>query len=170
MVFFVEPIVPLMTMIRLNDSQVVRLQNQFEPVLQAFTTQPDTYLRSQPIPDKWSAWEQLAHIGRYTDVFREQRLAVILRDPDPQFGRYKADDDPGFAEWVALDKDTLVRRFQTQRQQLTNFLMGLSEAELSRKASHPLFGSLDVTGWTEFFLLHESHHLYAIFRLLNTPV
>lgn len=154
-------------MIRLNDSQVVRLQNQFETVLTAFAARPETELRNRPIPDKWSAFEQLAHIGRYTDVFREQRLTVILRDPEPGFGRYKAEDDSGFTDWTALDKDTLVRRFQTQRQQLMNILMSLSEAEVSRKAAHPLFGKLDITGWTEFFLLHESHHLFAMFKLLN---
>ncbi len=154
-------------MIRLNDSQVVRLQNQFDTVLTAFANWPEADLRHRPVPDKWSALEQLAHIGRYTDVFREQRVAIILQEPEPAFGRYRADDDPGFAEWVALDKNALTRRFGQQRQQLTNFLMGLSEAELSRKASHPLFGSLDVTGWTEFFLLHEAHHLFAMFRLLN---
>lgn len=154
-------------MIRLNDSQVVRLQNQFETVLTAFAAQSEAELRNRPVPDKWSAFEQLAHIGRYTDVFREQRLAVILRDVEPSFGRYKAEDDPGFSDWVALDKDTLVRRFQAQRQQSMNILMSLSEAEVSRKASHPLFGKLDITGWTEFFLLHESHHLFAMFKLLN---
>lgn len=155
-------------MIRLNDSQVVRLQNQFETVLTAFAARPEADLRHRPIPDKWSALEQLAHIGCYTNVFRDERVALILRDVEPTFGRYRADDDPGFAEWVALDKAVLIRRFQTQRQQLTNFLMGLSEAELSRKAAHPLFGSLDVTGWTEFFLLHESHHLFAMFKLMNS--
>lgn len=155
-------------MIRLNDSQVVRLQNQFETVLTAFATLPETQLRYRPIPDKWSAFEQLAHISRYTDVFRMERLAIILDETEPVFGRYKADDDPGFAKWVALDKAMLIQRFKQQRQQLTNFLMGLSEAELSRKASHPMFGSLDIAGWTEFFLLHESHHLFALFRLLHT--
>lgn len=155
-------------MIRLNDSQVVRLQNQFETVLAAFAAQPEAALRNRPIPNKWSAFEQLAHIGRYTDVFCEQRLAVMLRDAEPDFGRYKAEEDPGFSDWTALDKDTLVRRFRTQRQQLMNGLMSLSEAEVSRKASHPLFGKLDVTGWTEFFLLHESHHLFAMFKLLNS--
>ncbi len=155
-------------MIRLNDSQVVRLQNQFDTVVATFAALPEDQLRYRPVPDKWSAFEQLAHIGRYTDVFRAERLAVILAEMEPAFGRYKAEDDPGFHEWVALNKETLVRRFQSQRQQLTNFLMGLSEAELSRKASHPLFGQLNIPGWTEFFLLHEAHHLFAMFRLLNT--
>lgn len=157
-------------MIRLNDSQVVRLQNQFETVLHTFASRPEDQLRYRPIPDKWSALEQIAHIGRYTDVFRAERLAVILHETEPLFGRYRADDDPGFAEWVALDRDTLVSRLRQQRQQLTNFLMGLSEAELSLQASHPVFGSLAITGWTEFFLLHEAHHLFATFKLLHQPI
>lgn len=30
---------------------------------------------------------------------------------------------------------------------------------------HPVYGPMTLEGWTEFFLLHEAHHLFTILRL-----
>lgn len=156
-------------MTHLNDSQTARLLNQFETVLAMANALPEAQLRHRPIPDKWSAFEQLAHIGCYTDFFHDHRLRVMLQAVEPPaFGRYRADDDPEFGVWTNLEKAPMLARLVAQRQQLTNHLMGMTEAELSRKASHPLFGQLDVPGWTEFFLLHEAHHLFATFKLMHS--
>ena len=156
-------------MTRLNDSQTARLLNQFETVLTMANALAEEPLRYRPVPDKWSAFEQLAHIGCYTAFFHEHRLWVMLQTTEvPAFGRYRAEDDPAFAGWTAMEKAPMLTRLVEQRRQLTNRLMGLTEAELSRRASHPLFGEMDVPGWTEFFLLHEAHHLYATFRLMRS--
>ena len=32
---------------------------------------------------------------------------------------------------------------------------------------HPKYGALTLVEWTEFFLLHEAHHLFTLFKLLN---
>ncbi len=156
-------------MIRLNDSQTARLLNQFETVLTMADALPEAQLRYRPLPDKWSAFEQLAHIGCYTTFFQEHRLRVMLRATEPPvFGRYRAEDDPLFAGWTALPKAPMLARLHQHRRALTNHLMGLTEPELSQQASHPLFGQMDVPGWTEFFLLHEAHHLYAALRLIRS--
>lgn len=156
-------------MTRLNDSQTARLLNQFETVLTMADALPEEPLRYRSVPDKWSAFEQLAHIGCYTAFFHNHRLRVMLRaDEPPAFGRYRAENDPAFAGWTAMEKASMLARLVKQRRQLTNRLMSLTEAELSRKASHPLFGKMDVPGWTEFFLLHEAHHLYATLRLIRS--
>ncbi len=152
---------------RLHDSQTARLLNQFETVLAYADARTESQLRHRPIPDKWSVFEQLAHMGRYTAYFQAERLTVMLAsDIPPVFGRYQADEDPGFAEWLAFDKQQLLNQFKAERRQITNRLMSLTDAELSHRAAHPLVGEMDIPGWTEFFLLHESHHLYAILRLL----
>ncbi len=156
-------------MIRLNDSQTARLLNQFETVLTMADALPEEQLRYRPMPDKWSAFEQLAHIGCYTAFFHEHRLRVMLQATEPPvFGRYRAEDDPAFVGWTEINKVSLLGQLRAERQRLTNQLMSLTEAELSQQASHPLFGQLNVPGWTEFFLLHETHHLFATFKLMHS--
>lgn len=153
----------------ISASQAARLRDQFEPVLAAFISQPLQQLQRRAQPGKWSAMEQLAHIGRYTDYFLGQRLPLILTTDNPSFGRYKAEEDEGFGEWLQLDKQALLQRFRAIRQALADHLLSLSPAQLGRQGLHPLFGALTIPQWTEFFLLHEAHHLYALFGLLHQP-
>ncbi|MGH7237346.1 MAG: DinB family protein, partial [Candidatus Saccharimonadales bacterium] len=40
--------------------------------------------------------------------------------------------------------------------------------KLERMGIHPKYGKLTVLDWTEFFLLHEAHHLYTIFQLAHS--
>jgi len=48
---------------------------------------------------------------------------------------------------------------------LNAFLSILHEEQLTQAGSHPLFGSMGVEGWTEFFLLHEAHHFFTILKV-----
>ncbi len=109
----------------------------------------------------WSALQELAHLGRYQEVFSE-RLERILTEDEPDLGRYRADDDPGFGAWLALDLEALLLRFRDASDTLQAHVGALSSADLARRGRHPLFGSMSVREWLEFFLIHEGHHLYRI--------
>ncbi|WP_266363131.1 DinB family protein [Tellurirhabdus rosea] len=155
-------------MVRLDDSQVTRLQSQYETVLRLVRQQPEEAVRHQPEPGRWSVHENLAHLGRYSQVFREERLPMILEGKEPMFARYRAEEDAYVPSWTDQNSQKLIDSFIHQRRQLTVQLMGLTEDELSRTGSHPLFGMMNVPEWTEFFLLHEAHHLLTVFRLLRS--
>jgi hypothetical protein len=43
----------------------------------------------------------------------------------------------------------------------------ISETELNKTGTHPVYGNLNILKWIEFFLLHEAHHLLTIFQLAN---
>jgi hypothetical protein len=47
-------------------------------------------------------------------------------------------------------------------------ITNLNDGELLLTGTHPKFGVLTIPGWTEFFLLHEAHHLFTIFRLAKS--
>lgn len=83
----------------------------------------------------------------------------------PSFSRYVADEDPGFADWTRLSFQTLAERMRGERAALNAFLSILHEEQLTRIGLHPVYGPLTTEGWTEFFLLHEAHHLFTILRL-----
>ena len=46
-------------------------------------------------------------------------------------------------------------------------ITNLTDAAQSRTGVHKKYGKLTVLQWTEFFLLHEAHHIYTIFQLAN---
>lgn len=150
----------------LPENSLQRLENQH---LSLLNYMPDfsSSLWQQPIArGKWSMQQHLAHLGRYQIVF-EERIDEILTENKPIFGRYKAEEDPLFADWENLDVAIIWQKIRKDRQLIFQKIKHLSSAEFVRIGRHPLLHDLTIGEWTEFFLLHEAHHLYAIFRFIK---
>jgi hypothetical protein len=149
----------------MEQSLQLRLQHQPEALKHLLSGLNNETAKQRPIPEKWSVAENIAHLGRYHEIFLG-RLQRIISENDPLFERYVADNDPGFLEWCKPDFDTLLKKFHESRKLLNNYLLSLSEEEVTRTARHPFFGRWTVNGWCEFFLLHENHHYFTILKLL----
>ncbi len=93
----------------LSESTSARLATQLDPLLFLFGTANPDALRRRPPSGKWSAHENLAHLGRYHEVFLE-RLHRMLSEDRPQLGWYRAEDDPEAANWMALPTDEVLRQ------------------------------------------------------------
>ena len=128
-------------------------------------TTPES-LKQRPKPDKWSVHENLAHLGRYHEVFSE-RIHQILNQKIPQFERYKSENDPQFSTWVDLPTPKILSKTNELRNKLIEWLSNLSTEQLKKTGIHPALGEMDLHGWIEFFLLHENHHLYTIFWIIR---
>jgi hypothetical protein len=115
---------------------------------------------------KWSAHENLAHLGRQQEVF-VARVRRILAEDAPLLPQYRAEEDPDWPAWVARPTDEVLRRMSSARAELTALLGGLTPAELARTGVHTRFGPMDLPLWVEFFLVHEAHHLYVILKRVH---
>lgn len=121
-------------------------------------------VKSRLVADKWSIFENLAHLARYHEVFTE-RVGLITSPGVPVFQPYKADNDPGFFAWQQKSYQQLMHDFYTDRDILNGRLESLTAEELAGTARHPTYGLLNMEGWTEMFLLHEAHHFFTIIKL-----
>jgi hypothetical protein len=121
---------------------------------------------SHPIPDKWSIRDNIAHLARYQVVFLE-RLNKILSANQPVFEAYRAENDQAFPHWLRKELPELMVEIKSDRRTIIDELSTLTEPELQRVGVHLKFGKLTVIDWTEFFVLHEAHHLFTIFRLVH---
>ena len=117
-------------------------------------------------PGKWSIRDQVAHLAKYQPEFL-RRIQLIVNTNDPAFQRYRAEEDPGFEVWRAWPLDKLIKTLEANRVDIISYLNSLSQAEMDRSGFHPIYGKLRITDWVEFFLLHESHHLFSIFQLAH---
>jgi hypothetical protein len=147
----------------MKQSLLDRLTGQPDALPHLLNGFSDTQLAQRSLPDKWSIQENIAHLGRYQEIFLT-RIQQIIKGDQPVFGRYVAEEDPGFSEWLSLSWTELMERFTGERATLNAFLSILHEEQLAHTGSHPLFGVMAVEGWTEFFLLHEAHHLFTILK------
>lgn len=123
-------------------------------------------LAAKTVPGKWSAHEQLAHLARYHQIFL-QRIERILTEQEPEFPRYRAEDDPEWAAWQSMPSQQVLVRLSSMRIKLMAQLRSLSEEDFERTGIHPKFGKMSLSLWLEFFLVHEAHHLYVVLQLVR---
>jgi DinB superfamily len=149
---------------KLAEATQLRLNTQLDCLQVILEGASLAALSRKSAPDKWSAVQNLAHLGRYHEVFLE-RLERIRSEDRPALGRYSAEADPAWAEWSQLPLEEVRARLLALRRTLVEAVGGLPETFLLRTAVHSTFGEMNVALWMEFFLLHETHHLYRVFQL-----
>ena len=152
--------------LRADESQLARLKTQLASVEVLFAGASPARIDRRPASGKWSARENLAHIGRYHEIFLE-RLRRILAETSPQFARYRAEEDPGWPDWASRPFEEIRNQLAALRLILIDRIASLQASDYARLGIHSGFGEMPLSLWLEFFLLHEAHHLYAALQRLR---
>jgi len=151
-------------MISLSPSILTRLQHQYEALAELTAGLTEQQLKQRINPDKWSAFENIAHLAAYQPMSLA-RLERIAAEDSPSFERYVAEKDPLFPQYLDHSLETLMNLIPARAQTITAHITALDGADLLRTGLHPRYGKLTVLQWTQFYLLHEAHHLFTIFML-----
>jgi uncharacterized damage-inducible protein DinB len=150
----------------LSPSALSRLEFQHQTIRELIANIPEEALRRRSQPDKWSVFENIAHLAAYQSMFL-QRLRRMQEEDSPGFNRYVAEQDPLFPLTLEKTLTQILTDIDEKRNILLAKLKGMDETALERTGSHPKHGRFSIIVWTEFFLLHEAHHLYTIFALVR---
>src|SRR5258708_25747452 len=150
----------------LSVSIQTRLRHQHETIRELIGSLPEHSLQQRINRGKWSAFENIAHLACYQPVFLH-RLERIQQESSPRFDRYVAEADPEFPGYRERQLTRLLEDIDANRKNLITLLEGINEPVLQRTGLHARYGLLTIPKWTEFFLLHEAHHLYTIFMLVQ---
>jgi hypothetical protein len=148
----------------LSQSTIVRLEHQHDTMRELLQGFSEEALRRRLIPEKWSVFEQIAHLAAYQPAFWV-RLSRMAQEDNPSFERYVADNDPHFHECCQKPLSWLFEHIDTVRRSINLHLYSLGDEDFQRTGLHPKYGKMTISDWTEFFLLHEAHHLFSIFML-----
>lgn len=143
-----------------------RIKNQHETIGELISGFNNTQLTFRPSQNKWSIKDNIAHLATYQTVFTD-RINTILKINSPNFERYKTENDPNFETWRKFKLDSLLQKMNSDRHVIFNLITNLTDENLSRIGQHSRFGNLTIIKWTEFFILHEAHHIFTIFQLTN---
>ena len=149
----------------LSVSILSRLKYQHETISALIAGVSEDQLRQRNASGKWSVFENMAHLAAYQPVFIG-RVGRIEKGEAPVFDRYVAEEDPLFPSYVDKGLEELIRVITRDRSDLIGKAEGFDDAALGRTGLHPKFGLLTLEQWMDFFLLHEAHHLFTMFRLL----
>ena len=149
----------------MNDFLQKKFQFQHESLIHQVENLDEDFLMKE-FDNKWSILTNLAHLGRYQEIY-EMRIHAILTGHIPQFSRYTAESDSQWPIWQALNSSQIISKFRIKRRLLWEEISLFTTAQKQLEGIHPKFGYMNIINWTEFFLLHESHHHYRIFRIIH---
>lgn len=149
----------------MKNSLLQRMKDQPDSLTLLLHNLTEEQIRSRPIPDKWSIYENLVHLGRYHEIFKARIEQIVQAMDTPMFQQYKAENDKGFYDWQQKSYAKLMNDFRDDRLQINNYLALLSNEQLLKTGRHPVYGLINIEGWTELFLLHEAHHFWTIVKI-----
>jgi uncharacterized damage-inducible protein DinB len=124
----------------------------------------DELINKHPEKDKWSIKDNIAHIAYYHLRFLS-RMELILKEKKKFFQRYNPDLDIDFIEWRKMSKEELLMKLEENRNNVIEYIENLKDEDLEKTGIHEKFGEMKIVQWIEFFLLHEAHHIFTIFKL-----
>ncbi len=124
----------------------------------------DEMIRRQVLPGKWSIFENIVHLQTYQHTFID-RMKHLLSGSNPVFARYTAEGDPMFLDNCSKSMREIIQDLLTLRKQMVIEISSLQDTDLVKTAVHPAYGKMNLIEWLNFFLLHEAHHMFTIFKL-----
>src|SRR5688572_28233039 len=148
-----------------SPSLLSRVQFQHRTIEDLIKGYIEEQLRLRNSPDKWSVFENIVHLVVYQLTF-QQRIHNILKGNGPMIARYVAENDPLFTEYLVKSLKQLLENLDENRTLIYQRLSLLDTPQLASFGLHPVYGNLTLVQWCEFFLLHEAHHLFTIFKLI----
>jgi hypothetical protein len=151
----------------LYPSLISRLKDQHASINRLIEDLDDTRMTYRSEPGKWNIHDNITHLAVYQPVMIN-RVKAMLEKENPVFDPYKADNDEIFIAWRQWPTHKLLSTLYTDRETLYQLVTNLSKAELNRTGIHLKFGKMTIVRWVEFFLLHEAHHQFSIFRLVQS--
>ena len=151
----------------LPQTSLERLKTQHEVIEVLTSGLSEDELRFRPVSDKWSVQENIAHLACYQPRVIT-RTNIILKEENPSFESYIPENDPEFPKFLTMTVSELISNLRSNRLELFHLVSNLTDEQLKRTGSHSKFGMMNLVEWTEFFLLHEAHHLYTIFKLVRS--
>lgn len=98
----------------MNESLKFRLLHQYDQLDNLVKGLSENFIQTRHKPDKWSIHENIAHLARYQEIFIN-RLENIINEEQPNFGRYNADEDDLFENWVQLSIEDIIRKTKEMR-------------------------------------------------------
>ena len=141
-----------------------RLQYQHKSLLDLIDGLTDEQIRRQIIAGKWSIFENIVHLSTYQHTMIS-RIKQMLEHDNPFFPRYTAETDPLFHDNCSKSSREIMQDLITTRKEMAAEIISFKETDLDKTGVHPFFGKMNLLQWLNFFLLHEAHHLFTIFKL-----
>lgn len=149
---------------QLPSSLSTRLQYQHKSLVDLIDGLSEEQIRQQVNPGKWSVFENIVHLQTYQHEFIS-RVKKILEGDNPSFEKYTAESDPLFLDNCHKSFREIMQDYITMRKEIAGGIISFPETDYVKTGLHPVYGEMSLLQWINFFLLHEAHHFFTIFKM-----
>ena len=149
---------------QLSSAISTRLHYQHKVLVEILDGLSDEQIRRQLNPGKWSIFENVVHLQTFQHKFIS-RVKQILKNEEPVFDRYTGEGDPLFLDNCHKSTREIMQDLLTTRKEMTAEIVSFKETDFDKRGTHIVYGKMNLHQWLNFFLLHEAHHLFTIFKL-----
>jgi len=149
---------------QLPSSITTRLQYQHKSLMDIIHDLSDEQIRMHVYPGKWSIFENIVHLQTYQHN-AIMRIRRILDEEYLVFEPYTAEADPIFHDNCTKSTREIMQELITTRKEMSAGILSFTDSDLKRTGEHSVYGKMNMVQWLNFFLLHEAHHLFTIFKL-----
>jgi uncharacterized damage-inducible protein DinB len=153
-----------LTAMQMPSSVSTRLQYQHKSLIDIIDGLSDEQIRVHVNPGKWSIFENIVHLQAYQHT-SIKRVRGMLDQENPIYEPYIAENDPLFHDNCAKSTREVMQDLITTRKEMSAGILSFTESDLKRTSYHSVFGKMTLVQWLNFFLLHEAHHLFTIFKI-----
>ena len=122
---------------------------------------PPELRKRRPWPGVWSAHEHAVHLLAVHPIMLG-RLDQMLRDPSQPIRSYEPSRDQQDGSLLALDLDTEMNRFESERLAIVQRLRQLTPDEWAITAPHEEYSHYCVYIMFRHLALHDLYHAYRI--------
>lgn len=148
----------------ISSSVSTRIHYQHKALIDIIDGLTDEQIRRQVNAGKWSIFETIVHLQTYQHTVI-QRVKQLLEGNNPVFPNYTAESDPLFLDNCGRSTREIIQDLLTTRKEMTATMQSYTSTDLQKKGTHAVYGEMNLLEWINFFLLHEAHHLFCIFRM-----
>ncbi len=110
---------------------------------------------SKPVENRFSLREIVAHLVDYDTVSRD-RFEAIIRDENPEFPNWEFEE--AAAHYDTRNPVHQIESLLLSRQELADWLRGLSEKEWKRTGTRPNVGEFSVEEGAAMMVAHDAYH------------
>ncbi|HEX4875793.1 MAG TPA: DinB family protein [Chitinophagaceae bacterium] len=149
---------------QLSSAVSTRLHYQHKVLMEIIDGLSDDQIRRQLYAGKWSIFETIVHLQTFQHKFNN-RVKQILENNNPVFEKYTAEADPFFQDNCHKSTREVMQDLIGVRKEMAAKILSLPEKEFDKTGTHTKYGKMSLHQWLNFFLLHEGHHLFTIFKM-----
>jgi len=127
---------------------------------------PESLLRRQPAPGKWSVVAVLAHLAE-DELSSSWRYRQMLEKPGVALDSFDQEEWAHRGAYDSWDPHEAIAMFRLLREANVRLLAKLTEEEWQRWGTHAERGRLTVAELASHMLNHDANHIEQIRRILH---